>query len=222
MANNADLLGEEAALRQIITNDFSATEGRLEDSDTTSARKHALRGKTNLKYLSLPNLGNANESCFNGCTNLEEVYLPRLSQFNGNSAFNTCTKLKKISLPSLTTWNGNYQFQKCTSMKMADFTVVTRLGSYGFSDCYGLVAVILRKDSVVTLIGTPTFNSTRYATNGSGGGYVYVPRDLIPSYQAATNWATLYAAHPDMFRPLEDYTVDGTTTGEFDESLISA
>ena len=34
--------------------------------------------------------------------------------------------------------------------------------------------------------------------------------------QAATNWST-YAAQ---FRALEDYTVDGTTTGELDETKI--
>ena len=85
-----------------------------------------------------------------------------------------------------------------------------------------LTTLILRKsDSICVNSNSSNFNNTKYAVSGAGGAYVYVPRALIPTYQAATNWATLYAAHPDMFRPLEDYTVDGTTTGEFDESMIA-
>lgn len=39
---------------------------------------------------------------------------------------------------------------------------------------------------------------------------------LVDTYKADTNWST-YAAQ---FRALEDYTVDGTITGELDESKI--
>lgn len=50
----------------------------------------------------------------------------------------------------------------------------------------------------------------------SGKGYIYVPRTLVDSYKAANGWST-YASQ---FRALEDYTVDGTITGELDESKI--
>lgn len=50
----------------------------------------------------------------------------------------------------------------------------------------------------------------------SGTGYIYVPRALVDTYKAATNWSTI----ADQFRALEDYTVDGTITGELDESKI--
>jgi hypothetical protein len=49
-----------------------------------------------------------------------------------------------------------------------------------------------------------------------GKGYIYVPRTLVNSYKTATNWS-VYA---NQFRALEDYTVDGTITGELDESKI--
>lgn len=39
---------------------------------------------------------------------------------------------------------------------------------------------------------------------------------LVDSYKAATNWST-YATQ---FRALEDYTVDGTITGELDSTKI--
>ena len=49
-----------------------------------------------------------------------------------------------------------------------------------------------------------------------GEGYIYVPRALVDSYKVATNWSSWAT----QFRALEDYTVDGTTTGELDETKI--
>ena len=39
---------------------------------------------------------------------------------------------------------------------------------------------------------------------------------LVDSYKAATNWST----YADQIRALEDYTVDGTTTGALDETKV--
>jgi hypothetical protein len=50
--------------------------------------------------------------------------------------------------------------------------------------------------------------------------HIYVPSSMIEQFQTATNWATVYATYPDIYRPLENYTVDGTVTGEIDETLI--
>ena len=55
-----------------------------------------------------------------------------------------------------------------------------------------------------------------------GTGYIYVPKALLSDddatkdYRRATNWST----YADQFRALEDYTVDGTITGELDPSKI--
>lgn len=72
----------------------------------------------------------------------------------------------------------------------------------------GLDALVLRYGSQVRLPYTNDFTNTPIAR---GTGYIYVPRDLIATYEAATNWST-YAGQ---FRALEDYTDDGTTSGEF-------
>ena len=50
----------------------------------------------------------------------------------------------------------------------------------------------------------------------NGKGYIYVPRAMVDTLKSATNWST-YATQ---IRALEDYTVDGTITGELDESKI--
>ena len=98
-----------------------------------------------------------------------------------------------------------------------------------FKTCNSLKAVILLKETIVTMENIDVFQNAyhyhgtvngTYNPDGLQDGYVYVPRALIASYQTATNWATLYTTHPNVFRALEDYTVDGTITGEFDESKI--
>ena len=74
-----------------------------------------------------------------------------------------------------------------------------------------LKALILPGGTLVSLANTNAINSIN-----SVNGYIYVPKSLIEDYKVATNWS----AYADQFRVLEDYTVDGTTTGELDESKI--
>jgi hypothetical protein len=83
----------------------------------------------------------------------------------------------------------------------------------------------LRSETMCTLSNTNAFNycyhilgtvNETYNPNGLKDGYIYVPRALVDTYKVATNWVT----YADQFRALEDYTVDGTITGELDESKI--
>lgn len=197
--NNADILGEEAAVRQIVEGDFSATNGVFEDDSVTSIRGNTFRDRNNLKEIKLPN-----------CTTL----------LSGGSQATSCNMLKKVYFPKVNSGTYAYGFQECPKLVFADIGWVNALEAAVFNNCKSLIAVIIRGDSVSKLSQTGVFGGTKYATSGAGGAYVYVPRNLISSYQTATNWSTLYAAHSDMFRALEDYTVDGTTTGEIKESLI--
>jgi hypothetical protein len=52
------------------------------------------------------------------------------------------------------------------------------------------------------LSNTNTFNSTPFATSGTGGT-VYVPQALITEYQNATNWSTLYSGGKCNFVAIE-------------------
>lgn len=49
---------------------------------------------------------------------------------------------------------------------------------------------------------------------------VYVPEALLDSYKSATNWSSYYAQGKVDFKAIEDYTIDGTVTGEFDYEKI--
>lgn len=124
--------------------------------------------------------------------------------------FASCAALTKVRFESVTRINDR-AFQSCSALTTADFPAATYIGLWSLGQT-ALTTLILRSQTVATLytngIGlTPIASST---------GYIYVPRALVDSYKAATNWST----YANQFRALEDYTVDGTTTGALDESKI--
>ena len=122
--------------------------------------------------------------------------------------------LTDVKLP-LAEDTGRSGFYGDKALKQVDLTSVLNISEYSFYGCSALTALILRGSTVCTLESTNALTGTPIT---SGTGYIYVPRALVDSYKAATNWST-YSAQ---FRALEDFTVDGTVTGELDETKIAA
>ena len=182
----------------------------------------AFSGCKSLREINLPNLTKAYGSGFEGCTSLEEVTLPSLQNFDRYGLFRNCTNLKKAYFPSLQGQGSSSDsiFMNCTNLRLVELNIIKNIRLNNFNNCQNLIAIILRRTEVVTLNNISAFDQTKYASDGEGNAYIYVPRDLIASYQIATNWTTLYEAHSDVFRPLQDYTIDGTITGKLDESLM--
>ena len=129
-----------------------------------------------------------------------------------------CNNLTTANFPAVTSID-NYAFAYCSNLTTVDLAAATSMGdggsyTYVFYQCPNLSALILRKtDAVCTLSSTNSFDSTKIK---SGTGYIYVPSALVDSYKAAAKWSTF----ANQFRALEDYTVDGTTTGELDPTKI--
>lgn len=104
-------------------------------------------------------------------------------------------------------------FYGCSKLATVDFSNVTSIGNEAFNNCSKLTALILRNTT-----GVPTGDWTYTNSPALGGtpiwsrtGYIYVPRVLVDSYKAASNWS----GHAEQIRALEDYTDDGTVTGNF-------
>lgn len=143
----------------------------------------------------------------------------------GNYAFQNCRGLTTANFPLVTTI-GDSVFRDCRGLTTATLPVATSIGIYAFMYNYSLTTLILRNTTqVCTLTSINAFTNcyhyhgTVHATYNPSGlkdGYIYVPASLIDNYKVATNWSTFAT----QFRALEDYTVDGTTTGELDESKI--
>lgn len=165
----------------------------------------------NLTTIDLPSLISNGQFSFKNCKKLVSANAP-LAEKIGYYSFES-TRIESITLPMATTLELG-AFCRCAELKRADLSNITTIGNGAFEHCSALTTLIIRTpDKVCPLGATWTFTNTPIA---SGTGYIYVPRSLVDSYKAATNWST-YATQ---FRALEDYTVDGTVNGELDESKI--
>lgn len=168
---------------------------------------------TALRSADLPNLTSNNASLFSNCTKLTSVNLPKLTKAS-SSLVNTCTSLKTITLPSVTEVTGGSTFRG-SGLEIIDLPVCTTIaGAYTIGYMDYMKALVLRSPTMCALNANNIFNNNKKLAAGTG--FIYVPRSLVDSYKAATNWSTYASA----FRALEDYTVDGTTTGALDESKI--
>ena len=173
---------------------------------------------TKLTSFSAPKLTALQGYTFSGCTNLTDVNLPLLKNLgNAGQAFSGCRWMTEIKLPAIETWGSLAPFDGCRRLDIIDtglndstnYTSINRV----ISGTNALRHFVIRRTSMVALATSPS-NAFGSLVNS---GYVYVPSNLLSTYQAATNWSTLAAAR---WRALEDYTVDGTITGDLDPSKI--
>lgn len=178
----------------------------------TKVGDYAFYSCTKLASVNFPVAASVGTYSFGRCNLIASVNFPVVTSV-GNYAFYYCAKLASANFPE-TTSVGHYAFRNCSGLTDVDFPLVTSIGNYAFQSCAALTALIIRTTAkACTISSTTPFASTPIA---SGTGYIYVPSALIDTYKTATNWVT-YAAQ---FRALEDYTVDGTTTGELDSTKI--
>lgn len=224
--NTIDALGDDAVVDSII--DRTITE--FKDDQVTEIGEYAFYGCDKLETVDLPNVITVIDSAFMYCTALKECFLPNAKIIKG-SAFSGTSQLETMYLPEVTeiwgyafAWNlealkelycpkcavFGYQALCHSSIVTLDIHVKTEFAG---SALPGVTALILRStDGVSTVVNVDALGPKI----SSGAGYIYVPASMIDAYKAATNWSNV----ADQFRALEDYTVDGTTTGELDETKI--
>ena len=89
-------------------------------------------------------------------------------------------------------------FYSWRTLQKADFSNLSKINTYAFTNCSAMTALILRKTSRCNLSST---NALQGSSVASGTGYIYVPRSLVSSYKTATNWST----YANQFRAIEDY-----------------
>ncbi len=174
-----------------------------------------------MKSVNLPNLTTAGSNAFYNCNYLQTVNLPSLTgmkESTDSSLFYGCINLTRACLP-LYAGNLNQTFYGCIVLKELDIGNVYTFYTNGLKNCKMLKVIIIRKESVASISKINCFDGTPFAEGGTGG-WCLVTRARIEEYQNATNWSSLYAAGTCTFLPLEDYTVDGTTTGELDWDKI--
>ena len=167
---------------------------------------YAFSGCKSLISVNVPKVISLGRQVFENCEHLSKVDLPAATSI-GSSAFYYCSSLTTVVLPAATSIGSN-AFYYCEKLTTVDLPMATNIGAYVCSSCPTLKALIIRTGQVCSLDSELGY--------GTDSCYIYVPRALINDYKAATNWAQ----YADKFRALEDYTVDGTTTGELDTTKI--
>ena len=152
----------------------------------------------------------------------------------GAYAFNGNSKIESISFPNATK-AGFYCCYGARNLTYANLPKAKSVSAYCFADAnlsyYDTIATVIYEkafrnnanlqhlflrhtDTVCKLGNINAFEGTPFVKTF---GYAYVPRDLLESYPSATNWSGLYA----QWDAIEDYTVDGTITGEIDWKLVN-
>jgi hypothetical protein len=132
-----------------------------------------------------------------GSTRLVTVNLPSVTTI-GTYAFYDCSSLNTLRLPSLQTVSSQ-PFYNCNKLTFADCGNLKNIPVQAFNTCTSLITLILRKsDGICTL---SNINGLTNSGIDKGTGYVYVPKALVETYKANTNWATFV----DQFRAIEDY-----------------
>lgn len=214
-------------------------------SNVTSVRPYAFYSYKELISINLPNVTNIGGSAFYGCENLIDVNAPMLIDIDGTYAFNGCKSISSINFPLLrVSSTDNYMFSGCKNLSnvnlpsatqisqnmfygceklsILDFPSVVQINAQAFQSASALTTLILRNESeVCRLTNTTAFGRTPFASGGIGGTLL-VPSALLETYKTATNWSALYAYGTNHFLALEDYTVDGTLTGEINWDKLNS
>lgn len=148
---------------------------------------------------------------FASCTSLQKVTLPNVTTL-GHHSFDGCTSLVELNVPKAVEFGSDLIVS--TKIKVLDLPSATRFRQMSLRNS-SLEALVLRGNTIPSvdnsnfLAGTPIANGT---------GYIYIRRSLVDSCKAATN----IAVYASQVRALEDWTVDGTITGELDWDRINA
>lgn len=176
----------------------------------------------NVEFTACTQLGTAgaassNASCFEG-SGVVSARFPALTAANARD-FAECANLTDVYVPRLAS-GGQYMFYRCTSLRVLHVPAYRDIPANICYGCSALKVFALNhgwSDTGPAALATGALQGTPIA---DGNGYVLVPRDLVSRYETYTNWSALKAAGAQ-FLAVEDYTVDGTVTGDLDAEKIA-
>ena len=173
-ADVADLSNLETSINTAIADAITSTYGLRSVS--------GLIDRT-IKTISNNEVTSIGTNAFANCDKLTTALFPNVT-YIGGSAFNSCSALTTVDFSNVVTIDGNGLYG-CSSLTTAEFPKLSRIETRAFRNC-GLTTFILSNDSVATLVAGDAFSNTPIS---SGTGYIYVPDDLVSSYQSANNWS---------------------------------
>ena len=177
--------------------------GEYTNEDVIYLKNNALSYEPFLTKVNFPNLETVNGNALYNCQRLAEINLPKLRKATTNYNFASCPLLERFVAPSIYGVFGAFSFQYDRALSIVDCGgSFDGFGGQVFTGCSVLKTLILRPASLVSLGNINNFNSTPFASGGTGGT-LYVPQSLISSYQSATNWSTILGYANNQILPIE-------------------
>lgn len=200
------------------------TNNLIINSNATSVKSGGITGG-NVKAIILPECTSLADGaiCYASYTNgaryftkLEELQLPKVEALGTMSlcGFRTECTLNSVVLPSLKTitWSASNgkAFDFSDAIIKWDFgnPSITSMswgsGMHFYRCSPSIEAIIFRYGGVVAIDSVDVFryNNTTNLPLGTTT-FIYVPSNLLAQYKTATNWSSLYANYPDMFKTIE-------------------
>ena len=196
---------EEELLLKVLDRTIS---GDVTINSITTLGYQAFAYCSELRKISLPNCIIFNSGyVFNGCSNIEEYYLPKISAINGQQVF-VAPKVKCVVLPSLQILTNNCFYASNAQLEKVDMLGGGLIRNGNFRNYSKLSLLIFRNtSSITTLNQLNDIETTKFGANGSGGT-LYVPQALISSYQADSKWSTILGYTNNRILPIEGSEYD--------------
>ena len=186
----------------------------------TGAETRTFQDCTNLESVTLPLITDFYHAdyMFNGCTKLKTVNM-NFKNFTrlGTGVFRNCPALE-VTVMVFPKINSNVYGEFITEnsyLEAFDFEKSgnnhgNSINANAFKNDSNLSVVVIRQTGrIITLANISAFSGTPFASNGTGGT-LYVPNDLIASYQSATNWSTILEYTNNKIKSIESTHTDQT------------
>lgn len=180
-------------LIDVLNGTITSVDDEIIPESVTSIRPYLFNGDTGLTTVDLTHVTTIGAFSFADCLitylNIPNLEIGEMQCFSNNP-------IASVNFPELT-YVSTGMFQDCTELVSADFSNIATIQRLAFCDCTDFETLIIRTNYVVGLENIMTFSGTKIE---SGEGYIYVPAELIESYQTASGWS-VYASQ---FRSIDE------------------
>ena len=167
-------------------------------SDTALTVGDSFQYCDNLKTISFPNATKIGSQRNN--KSLISANFPKVNDIS-NYCFYECTSLVSVNAP-LATKVGIEAFRQCAFQHL-DLPKCININRAAFRFCASFNLLILRSEKACGLAHwNDVFERTPFADGGTGGT-IYVPAELIPTYEAHWAWSVIIGYENNQILPIE-------------------